>query len=192
LSVEQATRVSWIFLTRGAFWLSIGAGLNEVFTIRASTGWWRVAHTFLAAGYVAGSAALLVASVADGRADSRMPTSRRARKAATRAVFLLVSGVSLYLLLPSVLELFTSWQELFELQPLWVVVAVGFVAASFLSTWTLQRIAIGASSWFAIGTSQLAANALGRVLPGGMAVAGPSSTACWAERVSRRDESCPP
>jgi uncharacterized protein (TIRG00374 family) len=101
-----------------------------------------------------------------------MPTSGRATKAATRAVFLLVSGVSLYLLLPSVLELFTSWQELFELRPLWVVVAVGFEAASFLSTWTLQRIAVGASSWFAIGMSQLAANALGRVLPGGMAVAG--------------------
>lgn len=101
-----------------------------------------------------------------------MPTRRRATKAATRAVFLLVSGVSLYLLLPSVLELFTSWEALFELRPLWVLVAVGFEAASFLSTWTLQRIAVGASSWLAIGLSQLAANALGRVLPGGMAVAG--------------------
>jgi uncharacterized protein (TIRG00374 family) len=101
-----------------------------------------------------------------------MPTSRRATKAATRGVFLLVSGVSLYLLLPSVLEVFTSWRELFELQPLWVLAAVGFEAASFLSTWTLQRIATGASSWFAIGMSQLAANALGRVIPGGMAAAG--------------------
>jgi uncharacterized protein (TIRG00374 family) len=101
-----------------------------------------------------------------------MPARRRATKAATRAVFLLASGVSLYLLLPSVVELFTSWEELFELRPLWVLVAVGFEAASFLSTWTLQRIAVGASSWLAIGMSQLAANALGRVLPGGMAVAG--------------------
>jgi uncharacterized protein (TIRG00374 family) len=95
-----------------------------------------------------------------------------AQRVATRAVLLLLTAISLYLLLPSLLAVFGSWRALLELEPEWIAVAVGFEAVSFLSTWALQRIALGAPSWFAVGMSQLAANAMGRIVPGGMAAAG--------------------
>jgi uncharacterized protein (TIRG00374 family) len=74
--------------------------------------------------------------------------------------------------MPSLLEVFTSWRQVLDLEPVWLAGAVGFVAASFLSTWALQRIAVGTRSWFVVGTSQLAGNALSRVVPGGLATSG--------------------
>jgi uncharacterized membrane protein YbhN (UPF0104 family) len=94
------------------------------------------------------------------------------QRIATRAVLLLLTAISLYLLFPSLVAVFGSWHDLFDLEPQWFAIALGFEAASFVAIWTLQRIALGTPSWFAVGTSQLAANALGRVIPGGMAAAG--------------------
>ncbi|MGH3037466.1 MAG: lysylphosphatidylglycerol synthase transmembrane domain-containing protein, partial [Gaiellaceae bacterium] len=94
------------------------------------------------------------------------------QRIATRAGLLLLTGVSLYLLLPSLVAVFSSWRDLFELEPVWFSVALGFEALSLLSVWALQRIALRAPSWFAVGTSQLAASAFGRIVPGGMAAAG--------------------
>jgi uncharacterized protein (TIRG00374 family) len=108
--------------------------------------------------------------VADGRAEGRR--SRRGFRLAGRALFLLVSLVSLYLLLPSLLEVFTSWRELLELSPVWVAVALGVEALSFVAIWELQRIALQTRGWFPVSLSQLAGNALARVIPGGAASAG--------------------
>jgi uncharacterized protein (TIRG00374 family) len=94
------------------------------------------------------------------------------RKLVVRGLFLLLTGVSLYVLAPSLLEVFTSWRDLRTLDLLWVAVALGFEAASFLAVWELQRIVLRTPSWFAVGTSQLAGNALGRIVPGGIAAAG--------------------
>jgi uncharacterized membrane protein YbhN (UPF0104 family) len=95
-----------------------------------------------------------------------------AQRIAARAVLLLLTGVSLYLLLPSLAAVFGTWRNLFELKPQWFAIALGFESLSFVSVWALQRIALQAPSWFAIGTSQLSANALGRIVPGGVAAAG--------------------
>src|SRR5829696_8681741 len=95
-----------------------------------------------------------------------------AQRIATRAVLLLLTGISLYLLLPSLVSVFGSWRELADLRPQWFAIALAFEAVSFVSTWALQRVALGAPSWFAVGTSQLAANAFGRIVPGGMASTG--------------------
>jgi len=101
-----------------------------------------------------------------------VPHGWNAQRIATRAVLLLVTGVSLYLLLPSLVAVFGEWHSLLDLEPQWVAIALGFEALSFLSIWSLQRIALQTPSWFAVGTSQLAANALGRIIPGGVAAAG--------------------
>jgi hypothetical protein len=93
------------------------------------------------------------------------------RQIVTRVGLLLVAGVSLYLLLPQVLDVFSSWPQLRGIDPLWLGLAVLFEALSFISLWSLQRIAIGTHSWFAVGTSQLAANAAGSIVPGGGAAA---------------------
>ena len=99
------------------------------------------------------------------------PKRHRKRRLAGRTLFLLVSLISLYVLLPSLLEVFTSWRELFQLTLRWVAVALGVEALSFLAIWELQRIALQARSWFPVSTSQLAGNAFGRIIPAGGAAA---------------------
>jgi hypothetical protein len=105
------------------------------------------------------------------------PAGRRSRRGrvagriAGRTLFLLASLVSLYLLLPSLLEVFTSWRELFELSPEWVAIALGVEALSFVAIWELQRVALQTRSWTPVALSQLAGNAIGRIIPGGAATA---------------------
>ena len=96
---------------------------------------------------------------------------RATRKLVGRGLFLIISAVSLYLLMPSLLDVFTSWRELFDLRPEWIVAALLFEAACFVCIWELQRIALRTRSWFTVACSQLAGNAFGRVVPGGAAPA---------------------
>ena len=103
-----------------------------------------------------------------GRRERR---NRRGRRLAGQTIFLLVSLVSLYVLLPSLLEVFTSWRELFDLAPAWMIVALGAEALSFVAIWELQRIALASPTRPPIALSQLAGNALGRIIPGGGAAA---------------------
>lgn len=88
-----------------------------------------------------------------------------------RAFLLLLTGVSLYLLAPGLIEIFSSWDQLRSLHPEWVAVALLFEAMSYLSLWEVWRIGLRASSWFAIGTSQLVGSAMGSLIPGGGATA---------------------
>lgn len=96
----------------------------------------------------------------------------RVRRIAGRGLFLIVAFVSLYLLWPSIGEVFDQWRSLTELKPQWVVVALGVETLSFVAVWELQRIALQTKRWFPVATSQLAGNAFGRVIPGGVAAAG--------------------
>jgi len=56
-----------------------------------------------------------------------------------------------------------------------------FEAASFTCLWQLDRIALRTRGWFAVASSQLSANAVGRIVPGG----GATSTA-FAVRMLHR------
>ena len=51
-------------------------------------------------------------------------------------------GVSLYLVAPSVLEVVGSWDDLDQLAPWWFAVMAALQAASLVSLWELQRLAI--------------------------------------------------
>lgn len=94
------------------------------------------------------------------------------RRIAGRGLFLIVAFVSLYFLWPSLGEIFDQWRSLTTLSPAWIAVALGVETLSFVSTWELQRIALQSGRWFPVATSQLAGNAFGRVIPGGVAAAG--------------------
>ena len=87
-------------------------------------------------------------------------------------MLLLVTGISLYLLLPSLLAVFASWRSLADLTWYWAVLALLSEAGSFVCIWQLNRIALHEKSWFVVACSQLAGNAVGRILPGGAATAG--------------------
>ncbi len=88
-----------------------------------------------------------------------------------RGALLLATAISLYLLAPALLSVFSSWPELRHLQPAWLAGALLFEAFSFVSLWELQRIALRTPSWFAVGTAQLAGNSMGSLIPGGGATA---------------------
>ena len=93
------------------------------------------------------------------------------RKVLTRVALLCITAVSLYLLAPSLLQVFSSWTQLKTLNPYWIVLALLFETASYVSLWALQRVALRTRSWFAVATSQLSAGAAGSVIPGGGAAA---------------------
>jgi uncharacterized protein (TIRG00374 family) len=88
-----------------------------------------------------------------------------------RTVFwLAVTGVSLYLVAPSLLDVFASWQDLDTIQPAWLVAMAALQVASLACLWALQHLAMRGSSWPAVVVSQLAGNALAKVAPGGGAL----------------------
>jgi uncharacterized protein (TIRG00374 family) len=91
---------------------------------------------------------------------------------AGRIFMLLLGGLSLYLLAPKLMSVLTSWPELKTLKPGWLLLALGFEMMSYLSLWAMQRVALHTTSWFSVGTSQLASGAVGGVVPGGAATAG--------------------
>jgi uncharacterized protein (TIRG00374 family) len=93
------------------------------------------------------------------------------RRYARPGLLLLVTGVSLYLLLPSLLAVFASWRSLRELTWYWALFALLAEALSFVALWELNRIALHLKSWFVVACTQLSGNTVGRIVPGGGATA---------------------
>ncbi|MBJ7520042.1 MAG: flippase-like domain-containing protein [Solirubrobacteraceae bacterium] len=85
----------------------------------------------------------------------------------TRIAFFALTGISLYLLAPTLLQVFSSYDELDRIAPWWLAVMVLLQVGSFACLWGLQRIAINNRDWFVVIWSQLAGNAFARVVPGG-------------------------
>jgi uncharacterized membrane protein YbhN (UPF0104 family) len=96
-------------------------------------------------------------------------------------VLLLVTGVSLYLLLPSLIAVFSPWRSLSHLTWYWVALALVSEGACFILLWQLDRIALHVQSWFVVASSQLAGNAVGKIVPGG----GATATAFMVEMLRR-------
>jgi len=108
----------------------------------------------------------------DAAPQPEVAARRRPWRVISRVLLLLATAVSLYFLFPSLVDLFTQWHSLADLEPQWILLALVFEAASVTALWEVQRIALRTPSWFAVGTSQLAGNAAGNVIPGGAATAG--------------------
>jgi uncharacterized protein (TIRG00374 family) len=87
-----------------------------------------------------------------------------------KVVMAVAAGVTIYLVFPSLTEVFASWPELANLQLVWFAIAVVAQVAHFACTIALQRIALRTKAWFSVATSQLAGNAISLVVPGGAAV----------------------
>jgi putative heme transporter len=101
------------------------------------------------------------------RAEASAPPRGRLVK---RVFWLGITGVSLYLVAPSLLEVFGSWSDLDRLSPGWLAAMAVLQAASLACLWALQRLALRAASWPAVVSSQLAGNALAKIAPGGGAL----------------------
>ena len=96
-------------------------------------------------------------------------------------LLLVLCGVSLYVLLPSLLAVFGSWRSLSHLDWPFAVLALACEVASLVCLWEVDRLALRTKAWFAVATAQLAGTAVGRVLPGG----GATSTAVATSMLRR-------
>ena len=93
------------------------------------------------------------------------------KRYARPGLLLLVTGISLYLLLPSLVAVFASSRSLARLTWYWGALALACEAGSFVSLWELDRVALKVKSWFTVACTQLSGNAVGRIVPGGGATA---------------------
>jgi len=91
------------------------------------------------------------------------------RKIGGRLALLALTAICLYLLFPSLVQVFASVDQLSRIQPLWFPLILGLQVGSFTCVWGLQRLALQTDRWFPVATSQLAGNAFSRIVPGGAA-----------------------
>jgi uncharacterized membrane protein YbhN (UPF0104 family) len=87
-----------------------------------------------------------------------------------RVLFLLVSAIALYGLLPQLLDVWTEIPKLHKLNPLWFGAMLVLEGGSFTCQWKLTRTALPMVSWFVAGTAQLVSNAVSKTVPGGGAM----------------------
>ena len=92
------------------------------------------------------------------------------RSIAKKSAVVVVAGVTIYLVFPSLAEVFSSFPKLTSLDPIWFTLAVGLEVAHFVTTIALQRIALSTKAWFSVSTSMMAGNSISLVVPGGAAV----------------------
>lgn len=92
------------------------------------------------------------------------------RSIAKRTVAVVIFGITIYLVFPSLAAVFSSFPKLTSLEPIWFTLALALEVASFVCTIALQRIALRTKAWYSVTTSQLAGNAISLVVPGGAAV----------------------
>jgi len=88
-----------------------------------------------------------------------------------RIALLALTCVSLYLVGPAVLDVFSSWPEVRGLDPFLMQLIVIAQGGVFACQWVLLHMALRERRWLNVVTSQLAATAASRVLPGGGAAA---------------------
>jgi uncharacterized protein (TIRG00374 family) len=86
-----------------------------------------------------------------------------------RIVMLGVAGILLHLVAPGVIEAFAAWPQLSRVSPGWFLVVLAGQTLSFGCLFVLQRMALRTHAWFPVITSQLAGNAVSRIVPGGAA-----------------------
>lgn len=84
-----------------------------------------------------------------------------------RGLMLGLAGVSLYLLAPSLIGVFSSAPRLREIEPLWFAPMLLLEGGSLACMALLQKLCLGARSFRPVLSSQLAGNAFARVVPGG-------------------------
>jgi uncharacterized protein (TIRG00374 family) len=91
------------------------------------------------------------------------------RSIAKKSVMVVVAGITIYLVFPSLTEVFDAFPKLSSLDPIWFSIALVLQVAHFTCTIALQRIALRTKAWFSVTTSQLSGNAISLIVPGGAA-----------------------
>lgn len=104
------------------------------------------------------------------RRESEAADESGGRSLRATIIWLAITGVSLYLVAPSLIDVLGEADEVVQLQPLWLLAIAALQFAAVACLWEVQRIAIHVPGWKPIIASQLAANALSKIAPAGGAV----------------------
>jgi len=84
-----------------------------------------------------------------------------------RVVAIVVTGVALYLVLPSLAKVFGAWPELSKLEPAWLAAGLACEVGSWVCNISLQRMILRRRGWFGVSVAALTSKAVTNVLPGG-------------------------
>ena len=101
-------------------------------------------------------------------APEPMPADRgTATKIVVRVVAIGITGLALYVVLPSLTRVIAEWPQLSKLSPIWLIGALLAETASFACAYALQRLVLRTKKWLAVVAAGLAGNAVTNVLPAG-------------------------
>src|SRR5262249_36870531 len=92
-------------------------------------------------------------------------------KVGKRVLGLVAAGVGLYVVWPSLVQIFSAWPQLITLDPWWLLGMFVCEALSFALLWLMLELALHTDRTSLVATTQLSSNAFGRVMPGGGAAA---------------------
>jgi uncharacterized protein (TIRG00374 family) len=112
----------------------------------------------------------LPAELARGEQELEEAPAKRRGHLRRTVVWLLISGVSLYLVAPSVIQALGSWRQIEQLSLAWLGAMAALQAAALACLWAVQFLALRRARWQPVIASQLAANALAKIAPGGGAM----------------------
>ncbi len=90
---------------------------------------------------------------------------------AKRAIGLAITAVSVYLVIPSIVEVFSSWPELERLRSGSLGLMTIAMLLSLGCLWLLYGLCLRSTDWRLMASSQLASSAISRIVPGGAATA---------------------
>lgn len=105
-------------------------------------------------------------------ARGEQEAARGGRGLRSNLFWLAVTGISLYLVAPSLIEVLGSWSDLDRIDWLWFPAMFALQLASVACLWAVQRMALRDARWSDVIESQLAGNALSKIAPAGGAVGG--------------------
>jgi uncharacterized protein (TIRG00374 family) len=104
------------------------------------------------------------------RREAEPPEESGGRSLRSTIIWLAITGVSLYLVAPSLIDVLSSADEVIHLQPAWLLAMAALQIASTACLWEVQRLALHVREWKPVIASQLAANAMTKIAPAGGAV----------------------
>lgn len=106
----------------------------------------------------------------ESEADQVLAKWTRVRwKVAGHAIAVFVAAISLHLLMPTLVGVYSELDQVGRLNPLWLIVIVACQCASFWCMWQLMRVAIHEVRMSVVARAQLVGNAASLAIPGGAA-----------------------
>jgi uncharacterized membrane protein YbhN (UPF0104 family) len=90
-----------------------------------------------------------------------------ARRIAGRVAAIGLTGLAIYVVLPSLTRVISAWPELSSSSPVWLIGSFLAESVSFTCAFALQRLVLRTKKWFAVVTAGLTGNAVTNVLPAG-------------------------